>query len=422
MRSIRIYPLQIRHAAEALAVILKDKRPADVTLNGYFRGNPKLGRGDRAFIAEAVFAVLRNWRALQWLAGADQPRRLLLAWLVHQRDVRGDALERLLLAGEEEWVRRLLRMPTRDMPAAARVNLPDWLIERLRAQQDDAAVQAFGAAAARPAPLDLRVNALLTDRGQVQAQLARDGIKAAMTPYSPLGLRLDGRVALYRHPLFLQGRIEVQDEGSQLLGWLVAPRPSEMVVDFCAGAGGKTLLLGMLMQSRGRLHAFDVSAARLEQFKPRLRRSGLSNVHPRALRDEADPILKRLRGQADRVLVDAPCSGTGTLRRNPLVKWRLTPDDVRELAEKQRRIMASAARLVRPGGRLVYATCSVLRAENEEVVAAFLRQCPEFQTLDCGAILKEQGIPLEMGSFLRLDTATHGTDCFFAAAFERKPD
>jgi 16S rRNA (cytosine967-C5)-methyltransferase len=211
----------------------------------------------------------------------------------------------------------------------------------------------------------------------------------------------------------------VQDEGSQLLGFLLEPKRGEMVVDFCAGAGGKTLLLGALMRNTGRLYAFDVSDKRLANLKPRLARSGLSNVHPARIEHERDQKIKRLAGKADRVLVDAPCSGLGTLRRNPDLKWRQDETSVAELTVKQAAILDAAATLVRPGGRLVYATCSLLSAENDDIVAAFLEKHPDFSLLPASAVLGKQGIACE-GDVLRLLPHKHNTDGFFAAALERK--
>jgi len=201
----------------------------------------------------------------------------------------------------------------------------------------------------------------------------------------------------------------------------VAPRRGEMVADFCAGAGGKTLLLGALMRSTGRLYAFDVVDTRLANLKPRLARSGLSNVHPQLLASERDVKVKRLAGKIDRVLVDAPCTGFGTLRRNPDLKWRQKPSDLAELTVKQAAIIASAATLVKPGGRLVYATCSVLPDENDAIVDAFLVAHPDFRRGDVAAELARAGIALDTGADLRLSTATHGCDGFYAAVLERKP-
>ena len=270
------------------------------------------------------------------------------------------------------------------------------------------------------ASLDLRINPLKTTRDDVAKTLADSGIAAESTPYSPLGLRIRGRPALARHPLFVSGDIEVQDEGSQLVGYLLAPKRSEMVVDFCAGAGGKTLLLGALMRSTGRLYAFDTHDKRLANLKPRLARSGLSNVHPQVIANERDTKIKRLAGKIDRVLVDAPCTGFGTLRRNPDLKWRQPESAVAELTAKQRAILASAATLLKPGGRLVYATCSVLPDENESVVDAFLASHDDFRRGDAAAEFARADIALDTGPALTLLPHTHGCDGFYAAILERK--
>jgi 16S rRNA (cytosine967-C5)-methyltransferase len=257
------------------------------------------------------------------------------------------------------------------------------------------------------------------ERDAAMRELAGPEIGAVPTPYSPIGLRLPVKPALSRHPLFLNGAVEVQDEGSQLVGFLLAPTRHDLVVDFCAGAGGKSLMLGALMHSCGRVYAFDVSERRLARMRPRLKRSGLSNLHPQLIRDENDTRIKRLAGKIDRVLVDAPCSGLGTLRRNPDLKWRQSPRSVAELAVKQRAILESAARLVKPGGRLVYATCSLLAEENDEIVDAFLAAHRDFGELDCAALLRAARIPLDTGGRLRLMPHVHHTDGFFAAALVR---
>jgi 16S rRNA (cytosine967-C5)-methyltransferase len=234
------------------------------------------------------------------------------------------------------------------------------------------------------APLDLRVNALTTKRAEVQKELKQAGIPSVPTPYSPWGLRIEGKPPLAKLDAFTRGAIEVQDEGSQLLALLLDAKRGEMVVDFCAGAGGKTLAIGACMRNTGRLYAFDTSAHRLDALKPRLARSGLSNVHPAAIAHERDDRIKRLAGKIDRVLVDAPCSGLGTLRRNPDLKWRQSPKSVQELVAKQTAILQSAARLLKPGGRLVYATCSVLPQENEAIAEAFTAANPDFTPLLAG--------------------------------------
>ena len=410
--------LDLAPAIEALELILELDRPADVKLSAFFRDYPKLGARDRAFVAEAVYGVLRQLRSLQALAAPATPRRLLLAWMARHGGRNLREFEALVHNDDLEWLRGLKAARLDDQSEAVRLDLPDWLHERLAGQFGERLPELM-AALNSPAPLDLRVNALKTDRDAVLAALAGEGLAPQATPYSPLGIRLAGKPALQKHPLFLDGRVEVQDEGSQLLGLLLSPRRGEMVCDFCAGAGGKTLLLGALMHSTGRLYAFDVSDKRLAKLKPRLARSGLSNVQGLLIAHERDSKVKRLAGKFDRVLVDAPCSGLGTLRRNPDLKWRQTPDSVTELTGKQAAILAAAASLVKPGGRLVYATCSLLAEENEAVVEAFLAAHAEFRMLPAGELLAAQKISLEMGDTLRLDPARHGTDGFFAAVLER---
>jgi len=425
-------------AIDALAEVLELDRPADVRLSACFRADPKLGARDRAFIAEAVYGVLRHLRSLQVLAAPPvkplaalppsgigvplagaTPRRLLLAWLARHGGRNLREFESLVDKDDLEWLRGLKGASLDEQPEAVRLDLPDWLHERLLAQYGER-LPGLMAALNSPAPLDLRVNSLKAGRDTLLAELAGEGLAAAPTPYSPLGIRLQGKPALQKHGRYLDGSFEVQDEGSQLLGLLLAPRRGEMVCDFCAGAGGKTLLLGALMHSAGRLYAFDVSEKRLAKLKPRLARSGLSNVQGLLIAHERDAKVKRLAGKFDRVLVDAPCSGLGTLRRNPDLKWRQSPQSVTELNAKQAAILASAASLVKAGGRLVYATCSLLAEENEAIVEAFLAAHPEFRVLPAGEVLAAQKIPLEMGAYFRLEPATHGADGFFAAVLEHR--
>jgi 16S rRNA (cytosine967-C5)-methyltransferase len=422
---------QIEAATVALQRVLKFDYPADAVLSRFFREQRALGQHDRAFVAEAVFGVLRRMRLLDYLIGGttstpcvtgegeDSNRRLLLAYLVRVAGVSAREIAPRLTRNEAEWLGNLKSVTLDHLPLGVRAEFPDWLIERLRLQMSETEILALGRALQQPAPLDLRVNTVRGEREAVLRELAASGITAEPTPYSPFGIRVTGRPVLNRHPLFLNGTIEVQDEGSQLLGFLVAPRRSDLVVDFCAGAGGKALMLGAMMQSRGRVYAFDVSGPRLARLKPRLKRSGLSNLHPRLIRNENDIKVKRLAAKIDRVLVDAPCSGLGTLRRNPDLKWRQSPQSVEELKLKQAAILRAAATLVKPGGRLVYATCSLLAEENQDIVAGFLVAHPQFSVLHCGELLNQQRIALDTGPYLQLAPQVHGTDGFFAAAMER---
>jgi len=409
------------HLVHAMKNVMTLREPADANLHYYFRVNRELGSQDRAFIADNIYAALRRKRLLEQLIGPDaSPRQLALATLMKLQGINARELEPLLQEGEAEWLKQLKAIPTSDLPLAVQADFPDWLMEKLQTFMSDSDILTLARGMQQPAPLDLRVNTMLDKRDDVLHTLGKnDGIAAEPTPYSPLGLRLKEKPALNKNPLFMKGKIEVQDEGSQLIGYLLAPQRREMVVDFCAGAGGKTLLLGMLMQNQGRVYAFDVSEKRLNNLKPRLKRSGLSNLHPQLIANENDLKIKRLAGKIDRVLVDAPCSGLGTLRRNPDLKWRQTPEGIAELTQKQAAILLAASRLLKSGGRLVYATCSFLPEENQQIVEAFLAQHAEYKLLDAGEILAAHDIPLNTGKYLQLLPHINGTDGFFAAVMER---
>jgi len=410
-------------AAELLRSLLKLDSPADGVVLAFFRKHRALGTRERQTLAETAYTVLRQRLLLQHLAqsgsGALERRLAILAWQGSDTFLHG-----ALAPHEQAWLAEVARIDRQALPDKLRHNLPDWLAASLQESLGDQfwpLVQAL----AEPAPLDLRVNVVKARREDVQRALAEAGIAAVPTPFSPWGLRIDGKPALTRLEAFTSGSFEVQDEGSQLLALLTDAKRGEMVVDFCAGAGGKTLALGASMRNTGRLYAFDVSGHRLDALKPRLARSGLSNVHPAQIAHERDDRVKRLAGKIDRVLVDAPCSGLGTLRRNPDLKWRQSPKLVAELQARQGAILASAARLLKPGGRLVYATCSLLKAENEEVAQAFtLGQAADFEPLPALQALEaarvESPAALVAGPFLRLWPHVHRTDGFFAAVWQRR--
>ena len=404
---------------EVLAALLDFSEPADTVLHGFFRANPKLGKQERGFVAETAYVVLRHKRSLEKLIGGRAtPRQFALVALSKYAGIGTAKLKSLLSAREADWLADL-KSRSVELTAAERAELPDWLYDRLAQEYSSEELSALADALNRPAPLDLRVNIGRTSRDEVLRIFREQGLDARPTPYATTGIRLPVKIALAEHSLFKHGLIEVQDEGSQLLALLVAPKRREMVADFCAGAGGKTLALGALMHSQGRLYAFDVSQKRLDKFSPRLNRSGLSNVQVQTLAHERDARLKRLHTKLDRVLVDAPCSGLGTLRRNPDLKWRQQPRDIVEMQAKQLAIATSAAKLVKPGGRLIYATCSLLRAENEEVVNRLLDQNPQFSLLNCAEILSQQHVNLDTGTYLKLAPDRHATDGFFAAVMQR---
>ncbi|MDH4094227.1 MAG: RsmB/NOP family class I SAM-dependent RNA methyltransferase [Betaproteobacteria bacterium] len=415
-----IFRAQLARAEALLGELLAQGGPADAAVSRYFRAHRNLGQQDRAFVAETVYAVLRRRRSLAVAAGSDAPRALAIAALVRVRGLSGRALDGVLREDELALVARVRAARSETFAPAVRADLPDWLWERLVALHGDEEAMRIAQGLLNPAALDLRVNLAKSGREEVLARLRADGIEGAPTPYSPAGIRLAGKPAVNRHPLFRQGVIEVQDEGSQLLAYLLAPRRGEMIADYCAGAGGKTLALAMLMRGTGRIYAMDVSSRRLGELAPRAARAGVSNVHALVLSGEGDARAKRLASKLDRVLVDAPCSGFGTLRRNPDLKWRHDAGAIRELATKQASILGAAARLVKPGGRLVYATCSILPEENEDVARAFAAAHLEFDALSCREALAAQRIALECDDQLRLWPHRHGCDGFFAAAFQRR--
>ncbi len=416
---MRLPPWIVGNTEEVLREVLRLTGPADGTLSHFFRTHSKLGSRERGVIAEAVYAVLRNKRFYTDFSGQGGAtmRRMALLGLVET--VGMDSMGGLT-TDESEWLARMMQIDRSLLPPAHRAEMPQWLFDKLVTQYGEAQTLQLAEALNRQAPLDLRVNSLKATREEVVEALKEAPIACELMPYAPLGLRVFKKPALQNLPLFKSGAIEVQDEGSQLLSHIVGAKRGEMVTDFCAGAGGKSLALGALMRNTGRLYAFDISEKRLAKLKPRLARSGLSNVHPVRIAHENDTKIKRLAGKMDRVLVDAPCSGLGTLRRNPDIKWRQSAEGVMELQEKQQAILASAARLIKPSGRLVYATCSLLKEENEDVVEQFLATHPDFALVPMKEILAEQKISLDMQDYLKLLPHLHQTDGFFAAVLTRK--
>ena len=412
---------RVEQVQSVLGDILQWAHPADAVLSRWMKAHPKLGVRDRGEVADAVFDVLRHLRRYRHFAESGfGPGARRLAILGLSAVVTKSLLDQALTQDEQHWLEHVRQIPLDRLPRAVKNSMPDWLDERLSSLPD---ADALVAALNHPAPLDLRINPLKTER-EAMLELLKAGPAAKFnpqpTPYSPWGIRLQGRPPVNRWPMFEKGEIEVQDEGSQLLAALVAPKRGEMIIDYCAGAGGKTLLIGALMRSTGRLYAFDVSAARLARAKPRFARSGLSNIVPVVIAGNNDQRVKRLRGKAHRVLVDAPCSGLGTLRRNPDLKWRQHPESLAELLALQAGILRQAAQCVAPGGRLVYATCSILPEENEQQVEAFLAENPDFSLLDAGKIVADRCKNLTFdGPWLSLRPDVHGTDGFFAAVLER---
>lgn len=420
------------HAAQLLTRVLTFSHPADAVVGRYFRDNRTLGPRERNTIAETVYAVIRFKARFELLARSGpggRERKLAILGFSAPRDFLLGALK----PDEKTWLETCEREGEAVMMDIHRHNLPQWMVPALKSQLGTG-FDTLADTLNTPAPLDIRVNTFKSKREEIQKALKGLGIKAQETPYSPWGLRLESNPSLAKVKAYEQGAFEVQDEGSQLLAGILGAKRGEMVADFCAGAGGKTLAIGAMMRSTGRLYAFDTSAHRLDALKPRLARSGLSNVQTAAIAHERDDRIKRLAQKMDRVLVDAPCSGTGTIRRNPDLKWRLKEKELAEITALQSTILRSAAQLVKPGGRLVYATCSLLPDENEAIANAFTEGSEDFELMPVAPLLQtvltpqggaaEDGdaLALELcqGNFLRLWPHLHQTDGFFAAVWQRR--
>ncbi len=423
----------------ALAEALSLRLPADAVLRTFFREHPELGRRDRADLADTVFDVLRHRRLYAHFAqagdGAIEERLIQLsrAWRARTASA-GTSAGTSVAPGRRapettrdlatpDWLNRIGAADLNSLPAAVALSLPDWLFEALCERFGEEEARALGRSLLEPAPLQLRANALKVRREALIEQLGAEGIRARAIAAVPGALEVEGHPALERSAAFEAGAFEVQDAGSQLLALLVGARRGQRVIDLCAGAGGKTLALAAMMNSLGQVFACDVSTARLQRLRPRLTRSGATNVQPFAIDSLADRKLERLAARAHAVLVDAPCTGTGTLRRNPDLKWRFGPDDLLRLCDEQRAILSAAARLVAPDGVLVYATCSLLAAENEEQAQWFEASHPEFQREDAAALLSAAGAVLPANAFrdraLVCLPHRHGTDAFFGVRWRR---
>ena len=413
---------RIQAAIEILDRIQATTAPADAEIRDYFRSRRYAGGGDRRWTGDLVNGVLRRWHELAWRLDTAAPdgRALMRAHLAD-----GDEIE-AIFAGEthgpaalDAAERAMVPRSVDDAPRWARANVPEWLWPHLEARFGEGTEHELAALHAR-AGVDLRVNRLKADRDGVLRRLNKDGIGAAPTPLAPDGIRLDDRPSLARHPLYLEGRIEVQDEGSQIVAALADAGPGRQVADLCAGAGGKTLALAAAMENTGQIHAFDIHEGRLEALKRRVQRAGVRNVQARLLPADV-PAPEELAGRMDRVLVDAPCSGVGTWRRQPEGRLRLTPEMLVRHGKAQRGLLAKGASFTRPGGRLVHAVCSPLRAEGEEVVDGFLDAHRQFRAVPVSDIWAEAlaGEAPGPGPYLMLTPAANGTDGFFLAILER---
>lgn len=397
---------------QLLREVLEFKVPTDALLSKFFRENRKLQFADRGIIAETVYTILRNYYKLSAVIEVKNTFTLVgYVWL-HYLKIPATELSKL----------KSIKLATiEDLPCAREdiIEFPEWIKNRLSKNLSETEIKSLSKAMEQQAPLTLRVNTLKMSVTEVHKVLNAEGIKSELTKFSPFGITLENKADLMRNKLFLDGAIEVQDEASQLAGILLEPKRSEMVVDFCAGSGGKTLIFGMLMKNTGRIYAFDINERRLGNLTPRLARSGLSNVYPQLIESESDSKIKRLHGKIDKVFVDAPCLGLGTLRRNPDLKFRYNEESLLQINEQQLSILSAASKLVKSGGKIVYATCSILREENQDIVEKFLAGESDFRLVDIGQVLVMEKLKLADSRFLTLSPAIHGTDGFFAAVMEK---
>lgn len=421
-------------AIDVLGAIEAQRRPAADCLRDWGTAHRFAGSKDRAAIASLVYDGLRVRASAAWTMGDDGPRAVLLGMLHRLRGWSGEAIAEAV-SGEghapaaltEAEAARLATTTVDDAPDHVRGDYPAWLGEAFAAAFGEEAV-AEGRALATRAPLDLRVNGLKATREKADRALSH--LAPVPTRFSPVGLRLalgeDGRApALTAEPAYLKGQVEIQDEGSQIAALLCATEPGQQVLDLCAGGGGKALALAALMGNKGQVYATDDDARRLAPIYARIARADARNIQVRAPR-QGQAVLADLEGRCDIVLVDAPCSGTGTWRRHPDAKWRMRPGALAERMKDQDVVLRAAIRFLKPGGRLVYVTCSVLRAENEDRIAAVLGDNPSLVPVDAGAMAVRAGLPdladraSPHGPGLRLSPRATGTDGFYVASLLRQ--
>ncbi|MCW2316783.1 16S rRNA (cytosine967-C5)-methyltransferase [Rhodoblastus acidophilus] len=424
---------RISAAIEILEDLETRRRPASDALKDWGLSHRFAGSKDRAAIASLVYDALRRRAGARYLMQSEAPRAEMIGALALARDMTADEVESHFsgvghapapLTDEERAHLRAKNLA--DAPDWVLGDYPEWLAPHFARAFGDEAV-AEGRALAARAPLDLRVNALKATRPEMLAELAHLGVQTCR--FAPFGLRIAqgaaGRgAALDAEPAYARGMVEIQDEGSQVAAALCRAAPGEKVLDLCAGGGGKTLALAAAMDNQGELFATDSDGRRLTPIFPRLERAGVKNVTVRAPRGKADPVAD-LEGACDLVVIDAPCTGVGTWRRNPDAKWRTRPGALEQRQAGQDEVLRRGARHVRPGGRLVYVTCSLLREENEDRLAAFLGENADFscenaaETLSRAGLEGLDGAASPHGPGLRLTPARHDVDGFFVALLQR---
>jgi len=434
------------HTQELLDAIFKSNRPADSLIDTYFRARKYLGSHDRRFIAETTYGTLRHLRKCEYhlntalvgisdnLLHNDKTILLVVAYLSLEEKNLGITPEIVLPKLTDRQVKENVALLLTQLvrPSAIltesviqrmgiQYSFPDWMVERFIQQYGEREAEKICSSLNEQAPLTLRVNTLKASVEQCQEELHKQGIETTRTSLSPIGLNLAKRINVFSLPIFRDGWFEVQDEGSQLLPIFLDPKPNAKVLDVCAGAGGKTLELAALMKNRGEIFATDINGFRLEELRKRTKRAGVQNVRVQEI-EAVENLAIRYNAFFDIVFVDAPCSGLGTIRRNSGMKWMVTEQTVKEMSEKQKAILHSSIPLVKSEGRLVYATCTLLRQENEDVIEEFLTLHPEFTVVQLnGDLPLVQSVGgTSTDSFLKLFPHINGTDGFFCAVLKKR--
>lgn len=418
----------IGHVTELADDVFGSSKPADRSIDLFFRSRKYLGSNDRRFIAETIYGMLRHRTRLTSIhrhaeLTEDHRSRCAAYLLLTGGSTPGQLAEATGLALDD-----LLRLQSRlDVPAgdvtpvsalATMYSFQEWMIEEWNTVWGAQETEALCSVLNTQAPMTIRVNTIKTTRDECREILRMEGIETDIAELSPYGLHLKRRTNLFQLAAFRDGLFEVQDEGSQLLALLVNPKPGSKVVDACAGAGGKALAMASVMKNRGEIFALDVHSFRLDELRKRIKRSGVDSIRAKVITE--GETLPALLGAADAVLVDAPCSGTGTIRRNPGMKWSVSTTMIEELRVKQGSILALNAAYVKPGGRLVYATCSLMTSENEGIAQEFLSAHPEFSLIPPSVILERYGLErIAQKEYFQLLPQRYNTDGFFAAVFQR---
>lgn len=437
-----LFPSLLGHAEELLGIVQNSRLPADSLVNTFFRARKYLGAKDRRFLAETLYGTLRHLSRCQSLVTAafgpinglsDEDRRLwtVLAFLTAVNNQHIGIPDVEVKTRSEEIRKRIpeilsfFKAPTVRFPEdpeekiAAVHSFPLWMVKRFVADLGLSGTEQLCQALNAPALLTLRVNTIKTTVEECKRILAEQGVEAEPTPISPAGLHVARRQNLFQLKAFREGMFEVQDEGSQLLPIFIDPKPQAKVLDACAGGGGKSLQLAALMKNRGEIFASDINRVRLNDIRKRSKRAGAFNIRIISTADLMER-AEEFRGFFDIVFVDAPCTGLGTLRRNPGMKWSVSELSVKELAAKQLDILGGHAEFLKPGGLLFYATCSVLREENEDVIRTFLDTHPSFSLSSAADHSLRTGLErFAQEGFFRLSPHRDNTDGFFCAVLAR---